>query len=153
VLIHPTARRCAAILALTLSFAACKGEEKKAEGMPPATTPPVAAVAPFRVTALELGNAIDASKNVPAPTQVFAAGDTIYAVVASEGASPSTTLAAKWTYEDGQIVNEETITIAPTGPSVTEFHIAKPDGWPVGKYKVEITANNAPVLSRDFEVR
>jgi hypothetical protein len=151
VTIYPTARRCAAILALSLAFAACKGEEKKAEM--PASTPPVAAVAPFRVTELQLGNAIDASKNVPAPTQVFAAGDTIYAVVASEGASPSTTLAAKWTYEDGQIVNEESITIAPTGPSATEFHISKPDGWPVGKYKVEITANNAPALSREFEVR
>lgn len=152
-MIHPIARRCAAILALTLSFAACKGEEKKAEVTPPATTPPVAAVAPFRVTALQLGNAIDASKNVPAPTQVFAAGDTIYAVVASEGASPSTTLVAKWTYEDGQVVNEETKVIAPTGPSATEFNISKPDGWPVGKYKIEITANAVPSVSREFEVR
>ena len=93
--IHPSARRLTALFALALSFAACKAKEKDAEVATPSSTPPVAAVAPFRVTALELGNAIDASKNVPAPTQVFAAGDTIYAVVASEGASPSTTLAAR----------------------------------------------------------
>jgi hypothetical protein len=84
---------------------------------------------------------------------VFAASDTIYAVIATEGAAPSVTLAAKWTYEDGQTVNESTQTIAPTGPAATEFHIAKPDGWPTGKYKVEISANGAPAGSQEFEVR
>lgn len=142
-------RPLAALLALALAFTACKGKEAEVA----APTPPVAAVAPFRVTAVALGNAIDAGKNVSAPTEVFAAGDTVYAVVASDGSSPSVTLAAKWTYEDGQLVNETVQTIAPTGPAATEFHIAKPDGWPAGKYKVEITANGALAGSKEFEVR
>jgi len=29
-------------------------------------------------------------------------------------------------------VNEETRDIAPNGPAATEFHIAKPSGWPAG---------------------
>jgi hypothetical protein len=145
------ARPWVAALALALAFTACKGKE--AEVAAPASTPPVAAVAPFRVTAIALGSAIDAGKNVSAPTEVFAAGDTIYAVIASDGASPSVTLAAKWTYEDGQLVNETSQAIAPTGPAATEFHIAKPDGWPAGKYKVEITANGALAGSKEFEVR
>ena len=149
--IHPGARRLAAILAISLSWAACKGKE--AEVAVPAPTPPVAAVPAFRVGAIELGNAIDDGKKVAAPTSVFATTDTIYAVVASEGASPTVTLAARWTYEDGQIVNETTQTIAPTGPAFTEFHIEKPDGWPTGKYKVEITANGAATGSKEFEVR
>jgi hypothetical protein len=151
VTIKLTARPFAALLALTLSIAACKGKQAEVAVTPP--TPPVAAVAAFRVTAVELGNAIDESKKVAAPASVFATGDTIYAVVASDGASPSVTLAAKWTYEDGQVVNEMTQTIAPTGLSATEFHIAKPDGWPAGKYKVEITANGALAGSKEFEVR
>ena len=147
--ITPTARPLAAILALAFAFTACKGKEAESS----AATPPVAAVAPFRVTTVTLGNAIDAEKRISAPTEVFAVGDTIYAVIASDGASPSVTLAAKWTYEDGQVVDETTQTIAPTGTASTEFHIAKPDGWPTGKYKVVVTANGALAGSREFEVR
>lgn len=149
--IQPIARRFAALLALSLSIAACKGKE--AEVAAPAPTPPVAAVRPFQVTALELGTALDAGKKIAMPSLVFAPADTIYAVVASDGASPSVTLAAKWTYEDGQVVNESTQTIAPTGLAATEFHIAKPDGWPLGKYKIEISVNGALGGSKEFEVR
>ena len=40
---------------------------------------------------------------------------------------------AHWTYQDGQVVNESTQTIAPTGDAKTEFHISKPEGWPPGQ--------------------
>ena len=43
--------------------------------------------------------------------------------------------------------------IAPTGPAVTEFHIAKPDGWPLGKYKVEILLNGQTAQTKDFTVK
>jgi hypothetical protein len=149
VTIHTAARTLAALLALSVSLTACKGKESEET----AGTPPVSAVQPFRITTLELGNAIDGGKRVTAPAAVFAAGDTIYAVVASDGASPSVTLAARWTYEDGQVVNEATQMIAPTGPAATEFHISKPDGLPPGKYKVEVSVNGAPGGSKEFEVR
>jgi hypothetical protein len=42
-------------------------------------------------------------------------------------------LRSRWTFEDGQVVNESQ-NIASSGPAVTEFHISKPDGWLVGKY-------------------
>ena len=73
--------------------------------------------------------------------------------VASEGSATTVTLTARWTYEDGQLVNESSETLAPSGPAVTEFHIEKPSGWPAGKYKVEIAANGAPAGAREFEVR
>jgi hypothetical protein len=63
------------------------------------------------------------------------------------------TLKARWTYEDGQLVNESQQTIAPTGPAVTEFHIAKPSGWPAGKYQVEISSAAGSLGSKSFEVR
>ena len=59
---------------------------------------------------------------------------------------------ARWTYQDGQVVDESSQTIAPTGPSVTEFHISKPGGWPACKYKVEITANGSVAGTREFDV-
>jgi hypothetical protein len=36
---------------------------------------------------------------------------------------------------------------------VTEFHIAKPGGWPQGKYKVEILLNGVTAETEDFEVK
>ena len=44
-------------------------------------------------------------------------------------------------------------TIAPSGPAVTTFHISKPDGWPTGNYKVEISLNGTAVSSKDFTVQ
>ena len=63
-------------------------------------------------------------------------------------------LHAKWTFGDaGKVVKEDDLNIAPTGPATNEFHISKPSGWPVGKYKVEITADGNPAGSKDFEVK
>jgi hypothetical protein len=36
---------------------------------------------------------------------------------------------------------------------VTTFHISKPDGWPAGSYKVEISLDGTVVDSRDFTVQ
>ena len=38
-------------------------------------------------------------------------------------------------------MDESEQTIAPTGSAATEFHISKPDGWPAGKYKLEVLLN------------
>jgi hypothetical protein len=105
------------------------------------------------VSAIDLGSAIGADKRVSAPAASFAPADTIYASIATEGSSPSFTLTARWTYEDGQLVSESSETIAPTGPATTEFHITKPDGFPAGRYRLEISANGAVAGARDFEVR
>jgi hypothetical protein len=145
---------------MCLAWLACgRAEERSAPEAQTPTTPPVAAPAPsdepetFRVGEVELGRQIGADKRVSAPTTSFAPTDTIYASVETEGAAPSVSLTARWSYEDGQLVDESTETIAPTGPAVTEFHVAKPDGWPSGKYKVEIIADGRPAAEREFEVR
>jgi hypothetical protein len=153
-------RRIASILlagALALGAFACK---KKEEAPPPPPPPPVEipepappAPLPFRVTAVTLGSGIS-EDNRPMPvTEVFAAADTIYASIESEGEAASVTLTARWTYEDGQVVHEESQTIVPSGPAVSEFHISKPDGWPTGKYRVEISADGALAGSREFTVQ
>jgi hypothetical protein len=148
-------------LAVALAFAACKQEAAKPPPPPPpaaapapAPKPPSAAnTQPFRVSSIELGSAIGSDKRVSLAKTSFAPTDTIYASVASDGTAPNVTLVARWTYGDeGQLVKEDTLAIAPTGPAMNEFHVSKPDGWPAGKYKVEITANGTPVGSKEFEV-
>ena len=87
-----------------------------------------------------------------APTSTFKPSDTIYASIVTDGAAPSVALAVRWTFEDGQLV-EVLGEHHPRVPSaVTEFHIAKADGWPAGKYKVELSANGKPAGAREFTV-
>lgn len=105
------------------------------------------------VTDIDIGRHIGADKTITDKTDDFARGDTIYAVVSTSGSAPSATLEAKWTFEDGQVVGQQTETIAPSGPAVTEFHISKPGGFPAGKYKVEIMLNGSPSGSKDFTVK
>jgi len=137
-------------------FAACKKAEEPAKPVPAAAPKPQAAApkpqAAFRVTGVLIGNAIDADKKVSSPRVVFKPTDTFYASVLSAGAAPTAALAVRWTFEDGQVINESTQNIAPTGPAVTEFHVSKPDGWPAGKYKLEVLANGQPAQTLQFSV-
>ena len=146
-------RLIASLLFVPLALVACQRSEAPVVAAPAPTAAPAPLPAPFRVSGIELGNAIGADKRITAPSSSFAATDTIYASVATDGASPNVTLVARWTYQDGQLVNEETQAIAPTGAAVTEFHIAKPDGWPAGSYKLELVANGASAGTREFLVR
>jgi len=123
---------------------------------PPQATapPPVAPATPVvTVTTLELGKQIGADKRVTQPGTSFAPNDTIYVSVLTTGSASSATLTAKWMSQDGQVVNESTQTITPTGPAATEFHIAKPDGWPAGSYKVEVSLNGRATGTKEFEVK
>ena len=106
-----------------------------------------------KVTDVSLGRAIGGDKKISDSTDSFRPNDTIYASVATEGSAPSATLRAKWTFEDGQTVDQSTRTIAPGGPERTEFHIAKPNGWPAGKYKVEVFLNDQSAGTKSFDVK
>lgn len=142
-------------LSLAVAGAACRrSEQQQQQQQPPQAqqTPPATAAA-VAVSSVDLGSAINADKTIATRTNAFKPTDTIYAAVHTTGASPSTTIAAKWTYEDGQVVSEASQTIAPTGPATTEFHIAKPDGWPEGHYKVEVSLNGAAAGAASFSVK
>lgn len=150
----------AAALVASLALAGCKKKDE-----PVATPPPVASVpAPLptlgdgvavNVIAVDLGTSVDADNKAVTTKSTFAASDTIHAAVTTDGAASNIPLAARWTYAGPppMTVNEESRTLNTTGPATTEFHISKPDGFPVGKYKVEISLNGAVVQSREFEVR
>lgn len=148
------------LLACAALLGACKKKEAPVEQTPPVveSTPapePTPAAVPFSVTSIDLGKAIGSDKKITEPTTTFGKSDTIYASVATDGASDTAkTLKAKWTFGDaGQLVKEEEGSITPTGPAATEFHISKPDGWPVGKYKVEIFVDGTSAGTKDFEVK
>lgn len=147
----------AAMLALVAAVALGACAKKEPPPPPPTPVPAPTAVptpVPFKVTSVDLGKSIGEDKKIKETAAAFAPKDTIYAAISSEGAAAKVTLKAHWTFgAKNQVVNEETRDIAPTGPAVSEFHIAKPSGWPVGKYKLEVSADGASVATKDFEVK
>jgi hypothetical protein len=144
-------------LVIALAVAACdrgdRGRDETTEMAPPATMPgPVAVI---RVTDVDVGKHIGPDKRLLDDDDVdeFAVMDTIYTVVTTEGPGENAALVTRWIFEDEQVVEESTQTISPTGPAVHEFHVSKPDGWPAGKYKVEVLLNGQKVDTEDFEVK
>ena len=135
-----------ALFVATALGAACS---RQGASPAPGATPAAESV---RVTDVDLGRSLGADKRVVDKTDSIKPNDTVYVSVTTEGSAPSATLKARWTYEGDQLVQESSQTIAPTGTAVTEFHVAKPDGWPKGSYKVEVFLNGNPVESESFKV-
>ena len=115
-----------------------------------ATTTETRAVEVARV---DLGRGVGADNHITEQTEAFRPNETVYAAVITSGSAPSAEIKTRWTFQDGQVVDESTRTIAPTGDAVTEFHVSKPEGLPVGKYRVEVFLNGAPAATKEFEVR
>ena len=105
-----------------------------------------------QVADVTIGRGVSADKHVANQSDTFAARDTIYASVHTTGAAPNTNLTARWTFQDGQVVDERTETISPSGDAYTEFHISKPSGWPAGKYTLHVLVNGQETQTKDFTV-
>lgn len=161
--LHPLAALVAAGLIGSLSLVGCKKNEPASTS--PAATSPAPATLPsasspagaVTVTTVDLGNAVDGSQRVTTPMAAFSRNDTIYASVATTSADAtgpaSGRLAARWTYQDGQVVDELSQDFNFSGSGHTVFQISNPEPWPVGTYKVEILHDGNVVQTRQFEVR
>jgi hypothetical protein len=135
--------------ALVTVAAGCKKNSEAGTTTGAATTSPAA----VSISEVQLGRRLSADKRVVDVTTKFSPRDTIYAVAVTEGSSPNARVTARWTYQDGgQVVKEDSRSIASNGTEATEFHISKPSGWPKGKYRVTLTLGGS-TESKDFEVK
>jgi hypothetical protein len=154
---HPVRGRLVLVLALLPGIWACGRDDSDVEARPGAEPGPAMETTTdgARVTAVTLGTALGADNRVAAgrETNTFQPTDTVYASVATQGRATGSTLTARWTYEDGQVVDETTQTISAAGAAVTEFHIAMPDGFPAGQYHLEVLLNGQSIERRSFTVR
>ncbi|PTR27310.1 hypothetical protein C8J98_10989 [Luteibacter sp. OK325] len=139
----------------TTAAAAPAAQPAAAPAAPVAAAPAVADT--LKVGAVTLGNAVGADKKVAKAKNAFAPSDkTIYASVATDGATAGATLNAKWTFQDGETtttVSDISQSISTEGPAVTTFKIQNPNEWPEGKYKVAISLNGQAVGNEAFEVK
>ena len=139
-----------------LSVTACRKDNAAATDTSSApgavATPAPAPAAAISVVDVDMGKAIGADKKITDKTDDFAPTDQIYASVHTSGTG-SGSLTARWTFENGTVVDERTENISPTGDAYTEFHIAKPGGWPKGKYTLHLLLNGNEVRTKDITVK
>jgi len=144
-------------LALAVGVAACAKNDEPAttDNVAGGTVDSAAAMnnAAFRVSDLEIGKSIDADKKIKDKEGKFGVRDTIYASVKTEGTASGATLLARWTYQDGQVVEEQSQTLNAMGEMITNFRIMKATAWPKGNYKLTIMLNGAAVETEDFEIK
>jgi hypothetical protein len=147
---RPRKRGGSALLSILLAGAlvavACDREEPAED---PDTDIAVEEAPSLDVTGVALGRSISADNRVVEEIGDFAPRDTVYATVETEGTA-SGTLAARWTFEDGQVVDEQSRSVS--GAQVTEFHLSHPDGWPAGHYEVIISLDGEEVERSGFDV-
>jgi hypothetical protein len=145
-----------ATTALVLSATACKKPAPPAAPAPAPAPPVTTAPAPAPVAAVALGTAVSADNKISAPATAFKPTDTIFLSVTTQGEQGGRSLAARWTFLPpgaAEAVVHESSQALPAGADVvTEFHIAKPDGFPAGNYKVAVTLDGQPVASQTFAV-
>ena len=130
---------------------------KKKEEAEPAPMPAPAATA--SVASVDLGTTTGPDMKLTATTMSFKPKDKFIVSVGTTTSDPAASVAgkltAKLTFANGaeiMPVDEKTQDFNLAGPGTTNFEFSKPDGWPVGKYKVEVSLDGAVVQSKDFEV-
>lgn len=153
----------AAALVASLALAGCKKKEEPVAVTPPPAAEPVAPTpapmpaATASVASVDLGSAVGADKKVTMPSTTFKPKDTIYVAISTSTSDPAATvpakLGAKWTFQDGQTVKDDSADAQLMGPGVTNFSINSPKGFPTGKYKVDVSLDGAVVQSKEFEVK
>ena len=136
----------AILVAGTLGLTACDREEPAEDTD---TDVAVEETPSLDVTDVALGRSIGPDNRVVEEIGDFAPADTIYATVETEGTG-SGTLTARYTFEDGQVIDEGSQSVS--GAGVTEFHVSNPDGWPAGHYEVIISVDGEEVERSGFDV-
>jgi hypothetical protein len=140
-----------ACFALALTTFACKD---RADDASTTTSGGAVADAPvIEVVEVDLGKGVQADKTIRDETDDFGQRDSVFASVRTKGATDNATLTARWTYQDGQIVDERSETISPTGEANTTFFIAQPTGLPKGNYTLIVLLNGAEAQKKEFEVK
>ena len=141
----------AAVAAVMLG--ACrKSDEARPADSPAAALPLPVDTTPkaLEVGDIDMGRHIGADKKISDKTDEFVPKDTIYAAVDTKNAG-SGKLTARWNFEDGKVVHEESQTITPTGDATTAFFMVAPAK--VGKYTVHVMLNDVEVKSKEVTVK
>lgn len=142
-----------------VALVGCKKKEEEVAPPPPVAAAPApmvesALAAPvLAVTSVTVGNAAAADLSV-APVAVLAAKDKIIVSVKTSGTASNVPVAAKLTYQDGQVAGEQSATLNATDAGTTNIEFTKATPWPAGKYTADVTVDGkAAGTQQQFEVK
>jgi hypothetical protein len=79
------------------------------------------------------------------------ADDALRATVVTQGAAESARLRCRVSHADARLAEAET-QFVPAGTSVTEFRLWRVDGWPDGRYRVDVELDGRGAASREVQV-
>ncbi len=153
-------------LAGVVALAGCKKkDETVVDTMPPPAAAPAPAPAPMNepmhdampaavtVSSVTVGNMAAADKSV-APMAMLGPKDKIIVSVRTDGAATNANVAAKLTYQDGQVVGEQSAHLNTTGAETTNIEFSNAKAWPAGKYRAEVMVDGKSVgTPHEFEVK
>src|SRR5688500_13563581 len=90
--------------------------------------------AALSVVNVDMGRRIGADSSIADNTTDFTTTDTVYASVHTSGTAQNSAVVARWTSEDGSVVDETTNTVTTSGDARTVFRLSKQGGLSRGKY-------------------
>jgi len=156
----------AALLA-TVALAGCKKKEDTADNnaQPAAMTPaapapmteaapqPMTAAAGVNVSAVTVGKTAAADKTVTS-VALFAPKDDIIVSIRTDGSANNANVAAKLTFQNGQVAGEQNQVVNTTGAETTNISFKNANGWPAGKYRADVMVDGKAAGSpQEFEVK
>lgn len=156
----------AALLA-TVALAGCKKKEDTADNnaQPAATAPaapapmteaapqPMTAATGVTVSTVTVGKTAAADKTVTS-VALFAPKDDIIVSIRTDGSANNANVAAKLTFQNGQVAGEQNQVVNTTGAETTNISFKNANGWPAGKYRAEVTVDGKAAGSpQEFEVK
>jgi hypothetical protein len=137
---------------LLIGLAACnKGQRAAADSAAGSVASDVRSA--LSVIDIDVGRHIDADKKIVDKTDDFTPTDTIYASVHTSGTAQSSPVIARWTFQDGSVVDETTNNVTTDGTAYTAFHVAKPGGLAKGKYTLHLVIDGKEVRTKDVTVK
>jgi hypothetical protein len=102
---------------------------------------------------IDMGRHIDAEKKISDKTDDFVPTDTIFASVHTSGTANNSPVIARWTFQDGSVIDEKTTNVTTSGDAYTVFYIVKPGGFAKGKYTLHLLIDGREVRTKDVTVK
>jgi hypothetical protein len=142
-----------AVVLLTAITAIACTREQQANVDTAAANIDTAARTALSVIDVDMGRHIGPDKKITDKTDDFARRDTIYASVHTSGTATTGAVVARWTFQDGSVVREQTENVSTAGDAYTAFHIVKAGGFAPGKYTLHVLIDGKEVRTKDVTVK
>jgi hypothetical protein len=105
-----------------------------------------------RIIGLMIGTGLDKHNEIKNPTSKYKSGDSIFAIVRTDGTGPDATIKVRCKDEAGKVIFEESKKITAKGSAVTPFTLTSEKALSPGSYHLEGLLDDYPAMGVSLEV-